>query len=191
MYGARTQGQPVGGQSFTERMIGAARIDRSTYEEVEHDTSATTQAAMIVVIAAIAGAIGGAGHGWNGVVAGLLGALLGWVVSSVFIYLVGTRFIPAPQTEADLGQVLRTQGFAAVPTFLLIFGGIPVLGGIIALIVGIWYIITRIVGIQSALEASSGRAIVIAILAVVLQTIVIGILSLIFGVGLFALGSLS
>lgn len=191
MYGTRMQPRPVGAQSFTDRMIGAARIDRPTYEEVEHDTGATTQAAMIVVVAAIAGAIGGAGHGWSGVAAGLLGALLGWVISSAFIYLVGAKFIPSPQTEADLGQVLRTQGFAAVPTFLLIFGGIPVLGGMVALIVGVWYIITRIVGIQSALEASAGRAIVIAIIAVILQTIVISILSLIFGVGLFALGSLS
>ena len=190
MYGTRMQPRPVGGQSFSERMIGAARIDRPTYEEVEHDTSATSQAALIVVVAAIAGAIGGAGHGWNGVVAGLLGALLGWVVSSAFIYLVGAKLIPSPQTEADLGQVLRTQGFAAVPTFLLIFGGIPVLGGIVALVAGIWYIITRIVGIQSALEASAVRAIGIAILAVILQWIVLGILGVIFGVGLFAIGSL-
>ncbi len=37
-------------RSFTERMIGAATLDIATFEEVEHDESATGQAAAVVAL---------------------------------------------------------------------------------------------------------------------------------------------
>ena len=39
--------------SLIERMLGAARLDIDTYEEVEHDTTATSQAATVVAIVAV------------------------------------------------------------------------------------------------------------------------------------------
>ena len=44
-------------------MIGAARLDPHVYEEVEGDRSATSQAMMVVVIAALAAGIGTLGAG--------------------------------------------------------------------------------------------------------------------------------
>ena len=44
--------------SFTDRMIRAARLDAAVYEEVESDRTATTEAAMVVVLGAIAAGIG-------------------------------------------------------------------------------------------------------------------------------------
>ena len=35
-------------RSMTDRMIGAALLDVQTYEEVEHDSDATVQAAGVV-----------------------------------------------------------------------------------------------------------------------------------------------
>lgn len=174
--------QSVATHSFVERMIGAARVDRATYEEVENDPNATMQAAIVVVIAAVLSAIGLIFQGWEGAVAGLLTALIGWIVSSFFVYIVGTRIIPSSQVSADMGQVLRTLGFAQVPAFLLILSGIPILGIIVSLVVLVWGIITRIVAIQSALEASVGRAIGIAIIAAILQAIVLAIIYAIFGI---------
>ena len=182
MQGAKMDRGSVVGTSFVDRMIGAARLNRPTYEEVEHDTSATTQAAIIVVVAAVLTGIGALGEGWVGLIGAVIGAILGWVVASAFIYLVGTRLIPSSTVEADLGQVLRTQGFADVPAFLLVLGFIPVLGAIVSLVVFIWTIVTRIIGIQSALEASVGRAIGIAIIAFILDVIVLGIVYAIFGI---------
>jgi hypothetical protein len=57
--------------SWTERMRGAARLDADIYEEVEADVSATREAAGVVVLAAVAQAIGAVGHGPGGIVAGL------------------------------------------------------------------------------------------------------------------------
>ena len=42
-----------------ERMIGAARLDVHTYEQVENDPNATIQAMLVVIIVAIAAGIGG------------------------------------------------------------------------------------------------------------------------------------
>ena len=39
--------------TFGERLIGAARLDAETYEEVEHDQTATGQAAGVVVFSAL------------------------------------------------------------------------------------------------------------------------------------------
>jgi len=43
--------------SFTERMLGAAKLDARTYEEVESDTGATGQAMGVVLISSVAAGI--------------------------------------------------------------------------------------------------------------------------------------
>ena len=45
-------------KSLVSRMIGAARLDVNTYEDVEADESATGQAATAVVIVAVLSAVG-------------------------------------------------------------------------------------------------------------------------------------
>jgi hypothetical protein len=41
-----------------ERMLGAAKLDAATYEEVENDATATPQAMLVVVLASVAGGLG-------------------------------------------------------------------------------------------------------------------------------------
>jgi hypothetical protein len=57
---------PIASRSIVDRMRGAALFDVATYEEVEADTSATGQAAIVVVLAAVAAAIGNAFRGGPG-----------------------------------------------------------------------------------------------------------------------------
>ena len=52
--------------SFARRALGAAIFRIDVYEEVEHDRTATTQAAIVVGIVAIAAAIGGLSFGASG-----------------------------------------------------------------------------------------------------------------------------
>ncbi|HLQ85413.1 MAG TPA: hypothetical protein VK110_04605, partial [Salinisphaeraceae bacterium] len=51
---------------FVTRVLGAAKLQVSTYEEVEADHSALGQAAVVVVLAAIAAGIGTFGRGGIG-----------------------------------------------------------------------------------------------------------------------------
>jgi len=47
--------------AFIRRLIGAAMLDVATYEDVEADRSATSQALVIVVLSSLAAAIGARG----------------------------------------------------------------------------------------------------------------------------------
>ena len=40
--------------TFTERLLGAAKLKESIYEEVKVDTDATRQAMMVVILATLA-----------------------------------------------------------------------------------------------------------------------------------------
>ena len=178
--------QSVLTQSIIERSIGIVQLDDATYESIEHDASATTQAAIVVAIVGLAGGIGALDDSAWGLIASPIGALVGWAVASFFIYFVGTRLIPSGQTEADLGQVLRLYGYASVPGIANVLGFIPVVGWILAVIAGIWGIVCAVKAIKHALEMSTGRAIVTGILAAIVAAIVLAIIGGIFGVGLWA-----
>ena len=100
--------------SFTERMLGAAKLDVRTYEEVEADRTATGQAMAVVVLASVAAGIGQIGQsGIFGLIAGAIGALIGWFIWAFLTYIIGTKFLPEPQTRSDMGELLRTSGEAS------------------------------------------------------------------------------
>src|SRR5512146_863878 len=103
---ARSQEVVMAG--FVQRMVGAAKLQVPTYEEVEADRSATGQAMVVVVLSAIAAGVGRIGEGGAiGVVTSAVAALVGWFIWAGLVYLVGAKLLREPQTEADLGQLLR------------------------------------------------------------------------------------
>jgi hypothetical protein len=142
-------------------MIGAARLDTATYEEVESDYNATGQAALVVTMVAIASAIGGLGEGGRGIVSGVIVSILGWLLWSAIAWVIGDKVFGG---TATWGELLRTIGFAQSPGILLILGIIPVLGGIVGFVVSIWLLVAGIIAIRQALDFSTGRAILTAVL---------------------------
>ena len=147
--------------TFAERMVGAATLDVHTYEEVEADTTATTQAMVVVVLSSIAQGIGGLSQeGGPGFVAGVMGALIGWFIWASLVYIIGTKLLPEPQTRSDIGELLRTTGFSASPGLLRVLGVIPFLGNLIMLAVSIWMLVAMIIAVRQALDyQSTGRAV--------------------------------
>lgn len=144
--------------SFTDRMMGAARLDVRTYEEVENDAGGTGQAMLVVLLSSLAGGIGVSSLGVpgpGGVVGGIIAALAGWIVWAFLSYFIGTRLLPEPQTKADLGQLLRTTGFAQAPGILRVLGFIPGLGVLILLIISIWMLVTMVIAVRQALDYTS------------------------------------
>ena len=86
-------------EQLVRRMIGAAKLDRSTYEEVEADTGATGQAALVVIIVSIASGLGVLGIvGPLGVIWGILLGLAGWVLFAALAYWIGVNLLPKPET---------------------------------------------------------------------------------------------
>jgi hypothetical protein len=158
-------------------MLGAARLDPATYEEVEADRTATLQAALVVVVSSVCIALGTMRSQPGGLVGVTLLRLAGWYIWALVTYLVGTRILPGPRTEADVGQMLRTLGFASAPGIAGILAGLPGVGGIAALLVTVWMIAAMVVAVRQALDyESTGRAVgvvLIGFLAYLLISVVV------------------
>ena len=142
--------------TLVERMQGAAMLNVATYEEVEHDQTATGQAATVVAIAAVAQAIGSVRAGGGGVIGALLGQLIGWAIWAGLTYLVGTKLFGG---TADWGELLRTLGFSQAPGVFYVLGFVPGLGGLIRLVVGIWILVAGVIAVRQALDVTTGKAI--------------------------------
>jgi hypothetical protein len=166
-------------RSIVDRMRGAAMLDVATYEEVEHDLSATGQAATVVALVAVCSAIGSIGGGIAAIIGGLVSALLGWLIWAGVTYFVGTKLFGG---TATWGELLRTLGFAQSPGVLMILGIIPVLGGLVRFAVAIWMLAAGIVAIRQALDVSTGKAVLTAIVSWIAALIPFAILG-IMGIG--------
>lgn len=168
-------------RSLAERMLGAALLQIDVYEEVEHDTTATSQAAVVVGIVAVASAIGGLAVGGGGVLSGLIGAYVGWLVWSGVTYFIGTRAFGG---TATWGEMLRTIGFAEAPGVLRVFAVIPILGLLVAFLVWIWMLVCGIVAIRQALDFGTGKAVLTAALGWITMVVAVALLGALFGVPL-------
>ena len=152
-------------RSFLARVIGAARLDRSVYEEVEHDRDGTKQAAVLVVLGAIAAGIGAiADGGILGLVYGVVFGLLAWAVYAWITYFIGTKLLAGAETSADWGELARTLAFANGPRLLLVIAVVPVLTEVVSTIVGLWVLVATVVAVRAALDIGTGRAIAVALI---------------------------
>ena len=152
--------------TFSDRVIGALKLEPHVYEEVEADQTATGQACAVIALATLAEVIGRARLGVPFLVPLLLATLVGWLIWGFVIYLVGTYLLPEPQTRASLGEVLRTIGFAAAPGLFRILGIVPGLGALVRMVVWVWLIMTTVVAVRQALDyRSTGRALAVCLIA--------------------------
>lgn len=154
--------------TFIRRILGALGLDAATFEDVEADRSATRQAMLVVVLASIGAGIGNAGIGDaapQAIVYGTAASLVAWATWAALIYYLGTRVMPEPTTRADLGQVLRTLGFAAAPGM---FRAFEVFGGtrwFVLPVTSIWMVVAMTIGVRQALDFSTTtRAVALALL---------------------------
>lgn len=115
-----------------ERMIRAARLDESLYEEIKVDRRAPLQAALVVILSAIAAGVGVVlQSGIGDFFLKILQAMLEWYILAFFTCVVGTRLLQEPQTRTDVGAVVRMISFASAPGMVRLLGVIPALGGIV------------------------------------------------------------
>jgi len=147
-------------RSIVDRMRGAAMLDVATYEEVEADAGATGQAAIVVAIAAVCSAIGAIGYEGPSIIGTLIGALISWVLWAGITYLIGDKMFGG---TATWGELLRTLGFAQAPRVLLLLGIIPVFGRLVWIAVAIWVLVAGIIAIRQALDFTTQKALLTAL----------------------------
>ena len=162
---------------FVERMIRAAKLDVNLYEEVEADKTATLQSMIVIILSSVATGIGAARTG--GIIAllsGIIAALIGWLIWSYLIFIIGTKILPSRHTVADYGELLRTIGFASSPGLIRILGVIPGLAWISTTAASIWMFITMIIAVRQALDyKSTARAFGVCAIGGIVYMVTLGI----------------
>jgi len=168
---------------FANRMLRAAKLDVSLYEEVEADRSAMGQAMGTVVLSSLAAGIGSVQQlGFGGIVVGTLLALLSWYIWAFLTYWIGTRLLPEPQTQASYGELLRTIGFSSAPGLIRIAGGLPGLGSLVFLAAGVWMLVAMVIAVRQALDyRSTWRAVGVCLIGWVVQALVLMVLMMFTG----------
>lgn len=173
-----------------DKMIRAARLDRTLYNEVESNENETSNALIVVVLAALAAGLGSMFFSANPIMSllgGLLSTIAGWIVSAFLIYFVGTRVYGA---TATVGEVMRTTGYAQSVGILSILTAIPVVGWILAPVIWIWSMVATYVGVKEALDLDTTKTIITIVLAIIAWIIIAIILGTIFGVTAAGMGAL-
>jgi hypothetical protein len=174
-------------------VVAAIRLDATVYEEVEHDEEAMGQAFWVVVLAALAQGLGAI---QAPSIPALIGALfglslvgiLGWVVGTAVIWLIGVKLM---QCTSDFAELMRTIGFASAPKILMMFGVLP-LGWwgtmMLAILVSILSIVATVIAVRQALDVATGRAVLVCIIAAIVGFAFAVTLGTLLGVGLGVLG---
>lgn len=176
---------------IVQRGIGVAKLVQRTYREIAMDAGATREAGFVVGIVAIASAIGGSAHGLGGVIVGLIGAFIWWILFSLVAWFVGTTLFGQPVTRATQESLVRTLGYAQAPSVLAITGFIPLIGWIGPFVGGLWVLVTSVYAIRQVMGLSIGRTIATAVIAWIVAGIVFGILAAITGIGYGIAGALN
>ena len=170
------------------RMLGAARLDVDTYEDVEKDKGATIQAMIVVILVAISAGVGGwlsdEGDLVGGLVFGAIRGVMWWAVWALVAWIVGTTLLKTKETEADWGQLARGTGFAQTPGLLNLFVFVPTYGGYILLLIILWQLACMVVAVRQSLDyTSTWRAIFVIIIALIPVAIINAIVIWALGIG--------
>ena len=163
--------------SFVDRMIGAAKLDAATFEEIEADKTALGQAIAVVAFSSAASSVG-TGHFnpltlalWTFVSLGL------WFLWAWVTFLVGTKLLPEPETKSNLAEMFRVMGFSSVPGILGLGQLIPFLGPLVGLVSLLWQLAAMVVAVRQSLDyKSTARAV---------GVVAVGFLIYLMGISLF------
>ena len=163
--------------SFPIRLIGAVSLDPAIYEEVEADPRATGQACLVVLMSSVSTGIGAFGWGNGSIprivyISGL--ALMSWAAWALVTLAIGTKLMPDRQTRSNVGELMRTIGFASAPGILRVFGVVP--GATIPAfaITAIWMLCAMVIAVRQALDyTSTARAIAVCIIGWALAILIV------------------
>ena len=173
----------------------AMSLDRAFYQEVAYDERYTQEALMVVIVVSVLTGIGAFLGGlftfdfvgaFIGLIVGVLLAVARYYIWAYIAYFVGKSMF---QGQATPPQLLRTLGYAYGPTALAVFSFIPCVGGLIALLGGIWSLVCGFFAVREAHKLSDGQTIVTVVVGWLIVFIITMIVTAIFGIGALGVGA--
>lgn len=143
---------------LVDRVMGVLRLDADTFEEIEHDPNALSEAAIVVTVVALLSAIGqgiGASNFIPAFLSSLVWAYIGWFIWAVVTYFVGTSLF---QGKADIPEMLRVLGYAQAPRVVGILSFIPCVGFLIAILAWVWALVAAFIAVRQGLDVDNVQA---------------------------------
>ncbi|MCB0004124.1 MAG: YIP1 family protein [Anaerolineae bacterium] len=181
------------------RALRAARLDVTLYNEVEADASLNREALYVVIIVSVLSGIGSflsllfSGSIIGALLSLIVGIAFGILAYYLFCYVahwVGTSMFKG---QGDVGEVLRTVGYASGVRAIGLLAFIPCIGWLIGLAGLVWWIAASVVALREALDIDTGNAIVTAVIGGVIVVAIyaaIAAVMAILGFGVASLGGL-
>lgn len=197
-----------------ERIMGVFKLNPATFQEIEKDQNATTQAAIVVLLVGLLTGIGAAvaasvfNTALPAALEGLssqvgesfdlslvprlspVGAFINGLVGALLGWVVWSALTFFVGTrlfggEADMGEMLRVIGFAQAPRLLSVFSFIPCLGGIISFAGAIWSLVAAFIGIREGLDLDTNKTLLTILVAFLGSLLISFLVGLVMG-GIFS-----
>ena len=170
------------------RMIGAALLRSDTYEDVEHDRSATLQALLVVILVSISSGVGALLQDEvdivDALVFGVIFGVVSWAVWALATWIVGSTILKTAATEANWGQLARGTGFAQTPGIFSFLVFVPGIGWLIGLVILIWKLAAMLIAVRQCLDyTSTWRAFFVVLIAAIPWLIIVAVVGALLGIG--------
>jgi len=172
----------TGSAGLMDRVVRAVKLDPTLYKEVSADETKTTEAMIVVAIAAAIGGLGlaiGPGNFRFGswLLSIVLAPTLGLAIGTGVLWLIGKLF----SGKAQFMEMFRPLGYAYAPSALAI---IPWIGSLVG---WIWSLVCAVIAVRESEEVSTGSAVAIVLIPAVVFFILALILVFIAGMALLGL----
>ena len=160
--------------SLVTRVLRVLRFDIPVYKEVAGDQTAMSQAASVLVGAAILSGIGAVGQGLLAVVVTAVLSVVWFAIFSAVATQISKSLF---QGKTDFQEMGRTLGFAYAWSGVGVLGLIPFLGGLISFISSIAATIAGIIALRESSEFDTLKAVVTVVIAAIVAGIIIALIT--------------
>ncbi len=156
------------------RMIRAARLDKTLYQEAVSDPKYWGHAIITAVAYSSFAGFGSFGlAGASGINIAMGTTLAGWYIWAFTTYFIGARILPESNEPVERRAVYRVMGFATAPGILRIFGLVPGVGVILLVVTTVWMVVAAVIGLKLALNyTSTWRALGVCLLGLIFSGLV-------------------
>lgn len=177
--------------SFSDGVSAATRLDAAFYDRVTRDQGATVPAVALMVVVNALSAVVPFVRGDTSLRQALffgIVSFLAWFAWMGTSYWLGSTVLAVSSRGADWMGFLRATSFASAPGLLRILSVFGCLGGLLAVVSGIWILCAMVVAMRESLRlGSTDRAVGVCLLGFVVEIAVLLGLGLV-GIRLFSEG---
>lgn len=158
---------------FPQSVAVLSKPSVATFEQFEKRGGTTEAAIYVVVGAIIAGVLGLLKGGVGGLLAGLLGTLISFGVFTALVYVVGKNLFKGTGTYPEVAYTFALF-YVPISVVSSVIGIIPILGALVAFILGLVNIYFGYLAVQSSMNLRDSTSAIVTLVLSYIGSAVIG-----------------